>query len=515
VGAKLLRVSAAAAAILLAGAAPALGAGRDFPRDFLWGPAIAGFQTEAGGTPSKADTGSDWWAWSHDADEIAAGHVSGDLVERGPGHWRRWRQDLRLARGRLGANALRFSLEWSRLFPRPTGAARTPRQLDRLVNERAARHYEAELRAMRRLGLEPVVTLNHFTLPSWLHDPLEARTAFAGRGPDDPLPALERGGWLSQTAVREFGEFAGWAARRYGKLVNLWVTVNEPMVVATNGYANVPGAFAGWFPPGVFSFPGAVTAVRNLAEANAVAYDTVHRHDRRARVGPVHNMVAFTPADRGSADDRAGTRHADYIFNRVYLNAVVRGFDDADVDGRVDPGERRRSLRGRADFIGLNYYFRSRVTGLGAPASATIPLFDFLPTNVYRHDERPTSPPCPTRCTEFGWEIYPEGLRRSLRTAGSYGLPVYVTENGIADADDDQRAGYLTSHLRALRGAMRAREARVKGYFAWTLVDNFEWAAGYYPRFGFFSYDPDTLARSERPSARLFRRIARSGRLPG
>ena len=222
-------------------------------------------------------------------------------MERGPGHWRRWRQDLRLARERLGANAFRFSIEWSRLFPRPTGAARTPRQLDRLVNERAARHYEAELRAMRRLGMKPVLTLNHFTLPSWLHDPLATRAAFAGRAPDDPLPSLERGGWLDADdrarvrRVRRLGRPPLRAAR--GPLGH----VNEPMVVAASGYANVPGAFAAWFPPGVLSFRGAVQAVRNLAKANALAYDAVHRQDRRARVGPVHNMVAFTPSDPAPA----------------------------------------------------------------------------------------------------------------------------------------------------------------------------------------------------------------------
>src|SRR3712207_632504 len=164
--------------------------------------------------------------------------------------------------------------------------------------------------------------------------------------------------------------------------------------------------------------------------------------------------------------------------------------------------------------IWLNYYFRSRVTGLGAPASSTVPLFDFLPNNVYRHPQNPGAPPCPTTCTEFGWEIYPEGFRQVLRTAGSYRRPVYVTENGLADGDDDQRADYLVAHLRALRAAMRARDVRAKGYFAWSLVDNFEWAAGYYPRFGFFAYDPRTLARRERPSARVFRAVARSGRLP-
>jgi beta-galactosidase len=493
--------------LVLVLAAPGAAAARDFPDDFLWGTAIAAFQTEAGGRPSNADAHSDWWAWSHDPENIADGHVSGDRVERGPGHWHRYRADARLARHRLGANAFRLSIEWSRLFPRATHGARTPRQLDRLVDQSAARHYAAELRAIRGLGMTPMLTLNHFTLPTWLHDPIAVRSAFAGLGPDDPPPAVARGGWLDQRTVREFGYFAAWVAWRYGDLVDLWVTINEPMVVAVNGYVNVAGAFAGWFPPGVVSFAAAVRAVRNLAKANAVAYDAVHRHDRRARVGPVQNMIAFT-------GDRRAVEHADYVFNRVFLNAVVKGQDDKDVNGRIEAGERRRDLRGRADFIGVNYYFRSRVIGLPAPASRTVPLFDFLPTNTYRHPQNPTAPACPTSCSEFGAEIYPQGFRSVLRTAGSYRLPVYVTENGLADSDDDMRRGYLLDHLRVLRGAMRDRLARVKGYFAWSLMDNFEWSAGYYPQFGFFSFDPDTLARHERPSAALFHAITRFGRLP-
>ncbi|MEA2420169.1 MAG: beta-galactosidase, partial [Thermoleophilaceae bacterium] len=404
-------------------------------------------------------------------------------------------------------NAFRLSIEWSRLFPHPTGAARTPRQLDRLVNQAAARHYAAELRAIRARGMTPMVTLNHFTLPTWLHDPIAVRQAFAEVGPDDRPPSPKRGGWLNGRTVREFGRFAAWASWRYGDLVNLWVTINEPMVVAVNGYVNVAGAFAGWFPPGVYSFPAAVHAVRNLAKANALAYDAVHRQDRHASVGPVQNMIAFT-------GDRRGVEHADYIFNRVFLNAAVKGWDDKDVDGRIEAGERRRDLRGRADFIGVNYYFRSRVIALPGPASSTVALFDFLPTNTYRHPQSPAAPPCPTVCTDFGAEVYPQGFRTVLREAGSYRLPLYVTENGLADADDDMRAAYLVDHLRVLRGAMRDGLARVKGYFAWSLTDNFEWAAGYYPKFGFFSYDPATLARHERPSARVFHRITRFGTLP-
>jgi beta-galactosidase len=494
--------------LVLALAVQGVAAARDFPKHFLWGTAIAGFQTEAGGHPAHADTRSDWWVWSHDPANIAAGHVSGDRVERGPGHWSRYRTDARLARRRLGANAFRLSIEWSRLFPRAPRGARNPRQLDRLVDRAAARHYEAELRAIRRLGMRPMLTLNHFTLPTWLHDPIAVRQAFAGVGPDDPPPAVARGGWLDERTVTEFGRFAAWAAWRYGDLVDLWVTINEPMVVAVNGYVNVAGAFAGWFPPGVYSFPAAVRAVRNLAKANALAYDAVHGQDRRARVGPVQNMIAFT-------GDPRGVEHAEYVFNRVFLNAAVKGWDDKDVDGRIEAGERRRDLRGRADFVGVNYYFRSRVTALPAPVSSTVALFDFLPTNTYRYPLNPAGPPCPTVCTDFGAEVYPQGFRGVLRTAGSYGLPVYVTENGLADADDDMRAEYLVDHLRVLRGAMRDRLARVKGYFAWSLMDNFEWAAGYYPKFGFFAYDPRTLARRERPSAALFHTITRFGRLPG
>jgi beta-glucosidase/6-phospho-beta-glucosidase/beta-galactosidase len=362
--------------------------------------------------------------------------------------------------------------------------------------------------------MAPFVTVSHFSLPTWIHDPVAARDALAARGPDAALPPIERGGWLSRSTVREFRKYAAYLAWKLGRRVTYWATINEPMVLATYGYVNVPGVFAGYFPPGGFSFTAAIQVVANLVRANAAAYDAIHAFDRRARVGPVHNMIAFTPASADSAADRRATRHADYVFNRLFLNAVVRGREDLDVDGRITPGERHPGRAGKADYIGLNYYFRGRVSALSEPLSTRIPLLDFLPATSYRTPESPGAPPCPTTCTEFGAEGYPEGFRQALRAAGGYGLPLFVTENGLADADDDMRAEYLLSHLRALRGAMRDRLARVRGYLHWTLVDNFEWAAGYYPRFGFFSYDEDTLRRTERPSARVFARIARTGNLP-
>ena len=232
-------------------------AARDFPRDFLWGTAISAFQTEAGGTPAHADRRSDWWVWSHDPENIAAGHVSGDRVERGPGHWRAIATTRGWPRDRLGANAFRLSIEWSRRLPaldrrrarrRASSTGCRPGRAAAPLRGGAARHPAARHAA--------VLTLNHFTLPTWLHDPIAARDAFAGVGPDDPPPAVERGGWLDRRTVREFGKYAAWAAWRYGDLVDLWVTLNEPMVVAASGYVNVPGRVRGLVPARRVLLPG-------------------------------------------------------------------------------------------------------------------------------------------------------------------------------------------------------------------------------------------------------------------
>jgi beta-glucosidase/6-phospho-beta-glucosidase/beta-galactosidase len=518
-----VRVALLASTLLLACAAPAAaqgGADAPFPQGFLWGPAASGFQTEMG-AGRNLDRRSDWWAWTRDRRNVANGVVTGDRPERGPGHWALFRRDARLARDELGSNAYRMGIEWSRIFPRSTAGvkvgrridARDLRRLDRLANRRAVRHYAAELRRVRRLGMTPFLTINHFTLPRWVHDPVAVRDALAGRGPDDPLPRLRRAGWLNRSTVREFRKLSAYLAWKYRRQVDFWTPVNEPVVVTQGGYVNLPGIALG-FPPGAFSFTAAVRALINLADANAAAYDAVHARDRRARVGLVHNLVAFTPADPSSARDAAATEHADQLFNRLYLDAAIRGIRDRDADGQVDPGEQVPRLAGKADFVGVNYYFRGRVTGLDSPLSSRIPLLDFVPQTDYRTPDNPSAPACPTTCTDFGSEVYPEGLRAVLAIAGGYGLPVYVTENGVADADDDLRPRYLVQHIAAVRQAIADGSADVRGYFHWSLVDNFEWALGYTPRFGLFSYDPRTLERTARPSAALFARIARGNRIP-
>jgi beta-galactosidase len=509
-------------------AVPAATAAERFPDGFLWGTAIAGFQTEAG-KGRNADPASDWYTWTHDAANIADGTVSGDLPEYGPGHWARFRSDLGLVAEELHNSAFRFSVEWSRIFPRSTedievGARIDVHDLDRLdraANRQAVHHYRKVLRAAAKRGVTPFVTLHHWTLPTWLHDPIATRVAFAGRGPNDPLPALDAGGWLEPEAVEEFEKYAAYVAWKLGDRADFWNTLNEPLVQVTSGFVNVPGLIGAFWPPGVFSFTGAIAALVNLERANTVAYDALKRFDRAdadgdgsdSRVGPVMNMIAFTPANPSSQADLEATEHADYLFNRLFLNGVVRGDVDANGDGQISADEEGRH-GGKADFVGLNYYFRGRVAATGAPLTPAIPILDFIPATAYASPADPSLPPCPTTCSELGAEIYPQGFRDVIGTAAAYGLPVYITENGIADADDNQRPAYLTDHLRQLLLAIRDDGADVRGYFHWSLTDNLEWVFGYQPKFGLYSFNARTLKRTPRPSAGLYAQIADGNALP-
>jgi beta-glucosidase/6-phospho-beta-glucosidase/beta-galactosidase len=187
------------------------------------------------------------------------------------------------------------------------------------------------------------------------------------------------------------------------------------------------------------------------------------------------------------------------------LEATIHGDVDANVNGTIDPGEHHPEYVGRSDFVGVNYYFRGKTFGFGAPVSPLLPLFDFLPTTSYAN--------CPTLCSDLGWEIYPEGFRAVLTTAGSYGLPVYVTENGLADADDDLRPGYLVNHLKVLEEEI-GNGLDVRGYFHWSLVDNFEWALGLAPKFGLFRYDPVKQKRKLRRSGQVYARIIKKNTVP-
>ncbi len=516
-----LPLAAAAAACALTAPATAGDGAKRFPRDFLWGTATAGFQVEAGGSPSNADRRSDWFAFTHDPGLIRDGIVSGDRIERGPGFLHTWRDDLDRAHNRLNNNAIRLGIEWSRIFPRSTARVKTGervsaaelRRLDDLADKSAVRRYRRILHGARARGLHVILTLNHFTLPIWVHDPLAVRSAFAGRGADDPVPeGLRRAGWLDAATVDEFRKYAAYAAWKFGDDVTLWATLNEPLITASQGFVSIPGV-SGVKAPAVLSYPAALRAVENQGLANAAAFDAIHAYDRRARVGFVNHMIDWRPNDPASLEDATAASHADQLLNRTFLEMAIRGWYDTNADGVEDPGEVRAGLRDKADFVGIDHYSPARAEALGGPASSTVPLFDFLPHVTYRGHGNPQGPPCPTVCTDFGWEIDPAGMRNVVEEAASYGKPIYVSENGIDDKEDDQRPSYLRGYLRALHDAIAAG-VDVRGYFHWSLLDNYEWAEGFAAHFGLYGFDPRTLKRHERPSARLYGRIARTGLVP-
>src|SRR5262245_26906405 len=355
------------AVLVAAGSAAAAGVER-FPRGFLWGTAISAFQSEMGvGAPN--DTGTDWWVWVHDQTNLDAGRVSRDRPEDGPGFYELYKTDAKLARKQLGGNALRLSIEWSRIFPTSTASVDisggiTPAvltALDALANQAEVTHYRAVLSALRARRLTPMVTLNHFSLPLWIQDPLAVRDAFAGVEPlEAPVPpGLTRAGWLDPAIVDEFAKFAAYAGWKFGDLVDLWCTINEPVVILVSGYINAPGV-GGNFPPGVFSLPAVAAAFPQLVAAHARAYDALHATDTvdadrdgtPVAAGIVHNMVAFHPADPAKPGDVTAAAHADYIYNRAFLLAITRGAYDANLDGDADDaGEMRPDLGGRSDFI--------------------------------------------------------------------------------------------------------------------------------------------------------------------
>jgi beta-glucosidase/6-phospho-beta-glucosidase/beta-galactosidase len=518
---------AAGLMLVTAAVAEAKPKGAAFPPGFLWGTAVAGFQTEAGASPAGNDPNSDWWAWLHDPQNIADHRVSGDLPEDGPGSYDLYETDFKLAQG-LKNNAIRMGIEWSRIFPHSTKGVDTSggidenvlHQLDALANQDVVNHYRKVLVAARKRHLTPFITLEHFTLPLWIHDPIATRAALQKASGFDDLPA-ELGsapGWLDPSIPDEFAKYAAYVAWKYGDLVDFWTPINEPIVVVTGGFVSLGISGA---PPGVINFAAARAALLNMISANQKAYDAVHAFDRfdadgdgtSARVGLVQNLVVFAPADPAKAVDVEGARTADYLFNRLFINAAVRGEIDANADTIIQPGEVHPELAGKADFIGVNYYLRGRVAGLGSSISSVLPI-NFVPTTAYRSPLDPAAPPCPTECTDIGWEIYPQGLRDVLELAGTYGLPVYITENGIADANDDQRPSFLLGHLSVLQQAIADGVADVRGYFHWSLIDNLEWNSGYFPKFGLYSYDHDTLQRTARPSASLYRQIAHKNALP-
>lgn len=391
------------------------------PPAFLWGAATAAHQVEGG------NRWNDWWALEE----------SGRLPQRSGEacrHYELYESDFDLACS-LGHNAHRLSIEWSRLEP-----------ADGEWDDAALEHYVKVIAALRQRGLEPLVTLQHFTLPAWL---------------------ARRGGWLAPDAVERYARYVETVARRLAGDVRHWITVNEPTVYVKHAYVGCD-----WPPLGRRSWPQAARALRVLGRAHARAYDLLHRHRADAMVGLAHSTPWVVPCDPASARDRLAARLRDAALNEIPFRTFGR------------------PAREVLDFVGVNYYARQVVRAKGlAPFGAEC--------TEDHHGE-------PRHFSSLGWEVFAPGLAEVLRRFGRHGLPLVVTENGIATRDEDERSRYLASHVASLRAA-RAEGVDVRGYFWWTLMDNYEWTSGLEARFGLCETDFATQARRPRPAAFAYR----------
>jgi beta-glucosidase/6-phospho-beta-glucosidase/beta-galactosidase len=460
---------------------------RPFPDGFMWGAATAGFQVDMGcPTWSDAecvDSNSDWYQWvtTDSIIEDDGLFVAGDPVSVGPGMWELFEEDVdRMASD--GMNTYRMSLEWSRLFP--DGAAESAGSIDDLdeyVNESARQRYHEMFEALIAAEISPLVTVNHYTMPLWVHD---------GVACHEDLETCTASGWVDRDRILPLMTlFTSWVAREYGGEVDRWATLNEPFATTLSGYV-LPSEDRSSPPGRSLEDSAAVAVAVHQVEGHAMMYDALHELDTldadgdgvAADVGIVMNMVAIRPLDPESEADVLGADHMDYLYHRLYLDALTTGQWDDNIDGVAD--RTRDDLANRLDWIGVNYYNRVTVTGWGIQLLPSIPVFDFFP--------------------EVSWDIYPEGMADVLRIAGEYDLPVIVTENGtnITESASEALEGHLDNVYVAIDEGVD-----VRGYLYWTLVDNYEWNHGMAWRMGLYELDDDTKERIPRPVLERMRQV--------
>ena len=441
-------------------------AANPFPRGFLWGAATSAYQIE--GSPLADGAGASiWHRFAHTPGKTANGET-GDVA---CDHYRRAPQDVEMM-AELGLQAYRFSIAWARVLPDGRGR----------VNAAGLAFYDRLIDLLLARGIRPVVTLYHWDLPAALDD---------------------QGGWLNRDVADWFADYARVTVRALGDRVALWATLNEPWVVSHAGYLH------GVHAPGHTAPAEAPIASHNLLRAHGAALRAI-RGERGGPAGLVVNLEPKVPAS-DQPEDIAATRRADGYMNRQFLDPVFFGRypeEMADVFGSAWPRFPEADfplIREPLDFLGINYYTR----GVTRHDPAAAPLYAApvrQPDHVY---------------TATNWEVYAPALTDVLAwVRDRYGpVPLYVTENGAAFddppraagplVDDPQRVSYLRAHLVAARRAI-GLGVDLRGYFAWSLLDNYEWSAGYTKRFGLYHVDFETQVRTPKASARFYADVIRS-----
>jgi beta-glucosidase len=419
-----------------------------FPEGFMWGAATSAYQTEGG------NSNCDWWDWEREP-ESPAREPSGKAIEA----YTRYARDAALL-GELGLNTYRFGFEWSRIEPE-----------EGHFDEAVLDHYKRMVAAVRRAGLEPLVTLYHFTVPKWL---------------------AARGGWLSDGTPVLFERYVRRVVEAMGDRVDWYMTINEPGVVSLGGYlAALP------FPPGIGGVENWHRSIGKLIEAHRRSRAAIKEIRPKARVGMAHSMQEWESNWGG----RAAMEYARRRNEDVYLEACV---DD--------------------DYVGINTYTGERIdlpAPVGVLARAVLgcgPLERRVVPRIAGRIRAQTDPEALMkmggRRTQMGWEWRPAAVAATVRRVAAMhpGKPLLVTEHGVATADDDERIEYIRDGLVALHRVIEDG-IPLRGYIHWSAFDNFEWAFGYAMLFGLIEVDRKTQERRVRPSARYLGEIARTNTL--
>ena len=444
----------------------------DFPSDFVWGTATAAYQVE-GATNEGGRGPSIWDDFARHPGAIADGS-SGDIADD---HYHRFVEDVGIMAD-LGVTAYRFSIAWPRIQPQGVGAA----------NPDGISFYRRLAEALLQRGITPFATLYHWDLPLALED---------------------RGGWLNRDTAERFGDYASFAAAELGDVVTNWITLNEPWCSSFLGYAS------GEHAPGKRIGSRASHAAHHLLLGHGRAVAAIREARPTANVGVTLNLYSVRPATQSTGDLDAA-RRIDGLQNRLFLDPILLGRYPADVLHDLgeeewfaaNPSTDAVEIAAPIDFLGINYYSR-HVVAAGPTTTTTTTTeassnpgsesVQFLDTGVPR--------------TQMGWPIHPDGLIDVLELAHDRrpDLPLYITENGAAYEDvvtggeivDEERRRFFEQHLEACADALR-RGLPLKGYFAWSLIDNFEWAWGYTRRFGLVYVDYETQRRTVKHSGRWF-----------
>lgn len=495
-----------------------------FPEDFLWGVSTSGFQFEMGDPAgSNIDSNTDWYKWVHDEVNIRKGIVSGDMPEYGINYWDLYKRDHEAA-VKIGLNAYRVGIEWSRIFPQSTVKievglekssdgniskidvdGKSLEELDNSADKEALNHYSDIIKDLRSKEFKVFACLNHFTLPLWIHDPITVRDTKLRRGPK---------GWIDEDTIVEFTKYASYLAWKLSDVVDYWVTLNEPMVVAEIGYM-VPSGF----PPGISNLKAAKKAALNMVIAHARAYDAIKELDtvkaddnssNSASIGLIHNVIPTAPLDEDNELHIKAANFIDNVHNHFFPRSVSYGWLDWNLNGVKESGEMKEYLKQRIDWLGLNYYTRAIVKGRRSILARLFTGIPIIPEMVKNYGllclpDSTSAEGMPT--SDFGWEIYPEGLLRALKAMRRYDKPLYITENGIADEKGTRRPTFIVDHLKVLERAKEEEDIDIQGYFHWSLTDNYEWSKGFHMKFGLYAVDLKSKDRIERDSVKLYKRI--------